>query len=504
MALVQSLLLMTVWYETPDDQKDSHHWMGIAVSLSHTIGLHRDPARSNMDEGRKRLWKRIWWCTFMRDRLIALGMRRPTKIKDEDFDVPMLTIDDFEFAPIAPNSCIDSNCKLMQDPSMQREMAIMCVEKAKLCICISHVLSTQYSVLHNNHGVLSAEGNTRTTMMLVAKKSDPEVCGVKTCDEELRTWRENLAPEAEYKEALPQDVQPGDRCMVLNRSLLHMIYYATLSALHRPQVLPSAGYPQRPTASEVLEISRRNVRQAATEITNIAQNLANLDLVRYFPTTGITVLLPAIIIHLLDIKAPDEATRRASLQGFCQCMQIMSRLRDIYAAADYSTAFLEAAIRKAEITLPQKPAEMKEKVITSAAGLVDAGRRMHLIPSTRDASRLTPPPEHPSHNVNTNATANPPQPAVEDELAKRLETFLASTPNSDDQTHSQMQMHHDGFGLGNDGFGTFEPDFDALLDLDAAGEAFVLEDGAFANLQGEGSGFAVDMSFMKDANALFA
>ena len=28
----------------------------------------------------------------MRDRLIALGMRRPTRIKDEDFDVPMLAL----------------------------------------------------------------------------------------------------------------------------------------------------------------------------------------------------------------------------------------------------------------------------------------------------------------------------------------------------------------------------------------------------------------------------
>ena len=92
-ALIQALLLMTYWYETPDDQKDSHHWMGIAVSLSHAIGLNRNPENSpSLDETRQRLWRRIWWSTYMRDRLIALGMRRPTRIKDTDFDVPMLTL----------------------------------------------------------------------------------------------------------------------------------------------------------------------------------------------------------------------------------------------------------------------------------------------------------------------------------------------------------------------------------------------------------------------------
>lgn len=87
---------MTYWYETPDDQKDTWHWMGVAISLGHTIGLHRNPANTNMPPQRRKLWKRIWWSCFMRDRLIALGMRRPTRIKDEDFDVPMLVEDDFD------------------------------------------------------------------------------------------------------------------------------------------------------------------------------------------------------------------------------------------------------------------------------------------------------------------------------------------------------------------------------------------------------------------------
>ena len=284
--------------------------------------------------------------------------------------------------------------------------------------------------------------------------------------------------------------------MALNLSLLHMIYYATTSALHRPQVLPSTAMPPRNTQSDVLEVSRKSVRKAASEITSIANTLYKLDLVRYLPTTGITVLLPAIIIHLLDIKAPDESTRRTSLQGFCQCMQIMAKLRDIYAAADYSTAFLEAAIRKAEITIPQKSNEIKEprNVITSTQGLIDAGRRMQLAPSGQDSGALTPPPDEQAHRPAAN------EQLTDDDIAKHLNNFLASTPpDSEHHNGSDSIEMHGAIAIQNDY--DFEPDFDNLINLDAAGEMFSLQDGAYAAMRGESSGFTMDVDWMKGINS---
>ncbi|KAH0284326.1 hypothetical protein M436DRAFT_82937 [Aureobasidium namibiae CBS 147.97] len=501
-SLIQSLLLMTFWYETPDDQKDSHHWMGIAVSLSHTIGLHRNPERSNMDPKQRRLWKRIWWATYMRDRMIALGMRRPTRIKNEDFDVPMLTVDDFDFNVLtSQSSCIPPSCKIMQDTTMQRDLAIMCIEKAKLCICISHVLSTQYSVLHNNHGVQSHEGTTRTTMMLVARKDDPENCSVKACDEELKQWKASIAPEAKYKPSSLFDLTAGKGTIALHRSLLHMVYLATLSALHRPQVLPSTAAPSRKMASEVLDTSRRTVRFAANRLTAVAQNLNELDLIRCLPTSGITVLLPAIIIHLLDIKAPDETTRRASLQGFCQCMQILNKLRDIYAAADFSTAFLEAAIRKAEITLP--PPKMgpppRPTHVANISHVMKAARLGHA-----NVSRLTPPPELAAATTNDTKSRQQQteqmEPQVsENDLAQHLNNFLASTPpGSEHTTDSQI----DDTTAAAFNIPALDADFDTLINLDAAGESFTFDDGTFPTMPAFDStdGGFMDMDWMRHMN----
>lgn len=483
MALVQAILLLTFYYETPDDQKDTWHWMGVATSLAHTIGLHRNAAKSWLDSKRLHLWKRIWWCLYMRDRLIALGMRRPTRVKAEDCDVPMLTMDDFDIVAIPESvSCVPFDTLIARNRAHQRQTATMCIEKAKLCVCISHVLSKQYCVLNNQLGM----SNERTTMMLLPKKGEPETDELKACDDELQRWLDELPEEAKYEENLT-----GNPAIDLNRTLLHMIFMTTLSALHRPQVLPSEPPKAERSANgstpELLEISRKNVRRAAFAITNMAQQLDAHDLVRYLPTTGVTVLLPAIIIHLLDIKSPDEETRRNSLRGFCQCMQVMAKLRETYAAADYSTAFLEAAIRKAgiQLTPPQgqfvNPAEVtsdgsqspkadpKSQTVMSVEALVDAGRRMEMadsqsppyiapaVPAAMPRT-LTPPPDKEVGNSDVED-----MPVTDEEVARRLETFLASTPPESDHTSSSET--NSAIVVNGNGYNTVKDFVDPSLDL---------------------------------------
>ena len=536
-SLIQALLLMTYWYETPDDLKDSHHWMGIAVSLAHSIGLHRNldtisqPLHIQHQElARRRLWRRVWWATYMRDRLIAFGMRRPTRISSSDFDVPMLTLEDFEIEdmplpPGAAHSCIALRCKPVRDGETQRRLAIMCIEKVRLCVAMSHVLSVQYSVLHNNHVLANDDTNanvaassTRTTMMLAAKQLESAAEEVQACDMELQAWYDNLPSEAQYVTPAWTDVTAGDSSLVLNRCLLHMMYFATLSALHRPQVLPSPTSTTPSASAELIEMARRSVRLAASEITDIANSLDRLGLVKCLPTTGITVLLPAIIIHLLDIKAPEEVTRRSSLKGFCDCMQIMAKLRDMYAAADYSTAFLEAAIRKADISLPQRPDEIRDprNVITSSQGLVEAGRRMQLAGSpTFLHGNLTPPPDD-KDNMFARAATYPPS-AVQHGQANN--SFSDDDEYDDDDDDNELipgGVHLAGKlnnyldtnaattsenlvnGVPNGMQAEYEPDFDSLINLDdTSGDVWSLDDTAYAAMQGESSVFAVDMGWMK-------
>ncbi|PHH83615.1 hypothetical protein CDD83_2955 [Cordyceps sp. RAO-2017] len=359
--LVQGLMLMTYWYETPDDQKDTWHWMGVAISLAHTIGLHRNPETTSMSVPKQRLWKRIWWSCFMRDRLIALGMRRPTRIKDEDFDVPMLVETDFEIESLPESiTAIPPGCTLMRDVAMQREMAALCIAKAKLCICISHMLRAQYSVLIRDK--MKPENTTNSTMMLFPNKQLNNVESVNAIDNELCSWAEALPACCQYQPLSPLDVKDGRSTMAVQRTLLHMVYYTTVSALHRPQFLPSSPSQVPATSRQAQDMSRLRVRDAAWQITRMATQLHHLRLERFLPTTGVTVILPAMIIHLLEMRNPSPTARHEASSGFRQCMRVMEKLREIYAAADYATGFLDAALRKAslDVNAAQSPLSLKQ------------------------------------------------------------------------------------------------------------------------------------------------
>ncbi|KAI2791537.1 Cutinase transcription factor [Penicillium oxalicum] len=511
-SLVQSLLLMTYWYETPDDQKDTWHWMGVSLSLAHTIGLHRDPGNSRMDVRRQRMWKRIWWSTYTRDRLIALGMRRPMRVKDDDCDVPMLTLDDFEFHQFSPEIVkMVGNSEILQNVSHQRELALMFIEKAKLCLCVSHVLSAQYSVLSHKFG-----GTMETTMMLVPKKSTAETYEVRRCDQELEDWRTNLPTETRYSPSRGAKLSEAEEVLHSHRALLKMVYLTTSSALHRPQVLPAVPYPS--TDAELQEMSRNKVRFAAIEITSIAQDLHVLDLTRYYPTTGVTVLLPAVIIHLLDIKSTDPSVRMTSLQRFYQCMRILQRLREIYASADFATSFLEAAIRKAGIQLtvaPQdvhssRPRPNRTSSANAAAGAssssgsasatASASTTNNFMPTLNDSldlltrpNTLTPPPDSLAQQIPD--LTYPKTGPAQTQTHATPDLFASTPPHSDSSengsTNNVNPNHaaHDAFAipdlnaemsltqlmdLANDAEVT-QNDFDALINFDDAGNDFLNE-----------------------------
>ncbi|KAH7318594.1 cutinase transcription factor 1 [Stachybotrys elegans] len=380
--LVQALLLMTYWYETPDDQKDTWHWMGVAISLAHTIGLHRNPETTSIAPSKQKLWKRIWWSCFMRDRLIALGMRRPTRIKDEDFDVPMLTEQDFDIQALPENNTVISHaCTLMRDLSMQRELAIMCIYKAKLCVCISHMLRTQYSVLIRDK--VKPDNTTTSTMMLFPNKKLDNVESVSAVDMELMTWAESLPKCCQYRALTPNDTKDGRSSLAVQRTLLHMVYYTTVSALHRPQFLPSSPLHAPTTSRQAQDMSRMRVRDAAMHITHMAAQLHQHRLEGFLPTTGVTVILPAMIIHLLEMKNPSIEARQRAMYGFRQCMRVMEKLREVYAAADYATGFLDAALRKAAISV-DAPSKAQQQQQPSA----------FMMENPAPSNVHTPPPEN--------------------------------------------------------------------------------------------------------------
>lgn len=316
---------------------------------------------------------------YVRDKLLALGMRRPALILDESFDVPVLDIGDFDVCPYsdtAVRTTGDLPCEVLVNTEAQRALAVMFIQKTKLCRCMSRALKAQYCT--SNHTIVDDTSDlTRATTMLVPKKLTPAIISaLRKCDRELELWCAHLPSEAQY---YPSEKESGEvhnnlvlsNILHFHRALLRLLYLATTSALHRPQVFDSnqsnlsssfsttdssasSSSASSESMSQQRYSSRTKVRKAAIEITEIAQNLQEHDLARYLPMAGVTIIVPAVIIHLLALRNTDNAVRETNLQRFWQCMNVLQAMRDIYAPAELATVFLKEAIKKTGIEIPSK------------------------------------------------------------------------------------------------------------------------------------------------------
>lgn len=147
-------------------------------------------------------------------------------------------------------------------------------------------------------------------------------------------------------------------------------------------------------------------------------------------------MLPAVIIHLLDIKSSNALTREHSLEGFGLCMQVMQRLRQSYSAADYATHFLEAAIKKADIQVHghrkfghRRRARHRSVAQLGALPLVTGGTTAISIPASAPPSNaaLTPPPD--LESLTALDAQGMEKGFDESELQFKLESFLQAPPS---------------------------------------------------------------------------
>ena len=91
---------------------------------------------SQMSKPNKRLWKRIWWTLFTRDRSVAAALTLPLHINTNDSDVELISEDDF-----IDTDDTDHSAEYQPDP-MHVQFFLQFV---KLCEVIGRVLSPQYS-----------------------------------------------------------------------------------------------------------------------------------------------------------------------------------------------------------------------------------------------------------------------------------------------------------------------------------------------------------------------
>ncbi|KAH8810792.1 C6 transcription factor [Xylogone sp. PMI_703] len=343
LSVVQALLLITYQHENPTDGKDERHWLSVAISLAYTIGLHRNPSSLNLIEKDLRLRKRVWWSCVMRDRLLALGMKKVPLIDDKNYDVPMLTLEDFDIPNHQDNSTMPPEWSMANNTSLLLDLATICIAKAKICLCVGHILSSQYFEYVRDQGMEETEdGKTRSRAVLAPKMLPDDADSIRHCDDELNEWFRSLPPACHYTPPNEEDLRQKGSSILVERALLHMIYYSASCTLYRPQVLTQIKTPAQ-------AVSQDRIRASTKKATKLIIDLYRLNLTRYLPGTAVTVLFPLVTIHLMDIKSASEETREEAIEGLSQCMSVLRELRDTYHPADDASGFFETVLTQANI-----------------------------------------------------------------------------------------------------------------------------------------------------------
>ncbi|KOS21482.1 Cutinase transcription factor 1 alpha [Escovopsis weberi] len=300
--IVQSLLLMGWYWEGPEDvTKNVFYWSRVATIVAQGSGIHRSVERSQLSKSDKRLWKRIWWTLFTRDRSVAVALGRPVHINLDDSDVEMLTEDDFiEDEPDRPS-------EYPPDPIHVQFF----LQHVKLCEIMGLVLSQQYSV--------ASKGRQRATIDLAHS------------DMALADWLQNC-PKVVYWE------MPRHHFW---SALLHSNYYTTLCLLHRAH-MPSSNSSRFP--EEAPYPSRNIAFQAAAMITSIVENLAAHDQLRYCPAFIVYSLFSALIMHVYQMRSPHPSIQQVTQDRLRCCMQAMKEVSRVWLVGKMVYTLFESII----------------------------------------------------------------------------------------------------------------------------------------------------------------
>ncbi|KIW33348.1 uncharacterized protein PV07_00205 [Cladophialophora immunda] len=332
-AILQSLLLLTYWVEM-DDQRGPWHWIHAAVSHAQTMDLYGKIVKSSGNHSEIKMLRRLWWCCFMRETIIAVGIRCTTLLRIDEYDITPLNLDDFDF----PSSPEDQSCGTTEK---DRILAIITVEMARLCSCINRTLSARYST------TIICRANT-----LLSQMSEPLTPhGVMTfetndCAAQLSGWLHDLREEARWTKKDEELSTVADSSLTLHRIMLQMTYFTAVNDLYRSQVYPSAEeqYLARGINDKVRQQYRKILFRAAERTAALAEAVFRHNLMRYMPSSSTSVLLPSIVVHVLRIRECPEIADVGTIQGLFSCLRLMEALTEKYSCAKRAMNFLEPGL----------------------------------------------------------------------------------------------------------------------------------------------------------------
>ncbi|MCJ1294353.1 Transcriptional activator of fatty acid utilization [Xylographa carneopallida] len=330
--IVQALILMGWYWEGPEGKysdraalanarpsniasdvtRNVFYWSRVATIVAQGV------EGSQLSRADKRLWKRIWWTLFTRDRSVAVALGRPVHINTDDSDVEMISEDDF----------IEDETDTKAEFAPDHVHVQFFLQYVRLCEIMGLVLSQQYSV--------------------ASKARRQNAIDLTHSDMALADWLQNCAKEVTWE-----------------KSRHH--FCTTLCLLHRAHMPPATahsnglphGYPE-----DAAYPSRTIAFQAAAMITSIVESLQAHDQLKFTPAFIVYSLFSALIMHVYQMRSSNPSVVSATQERMRVCMDALKEVSKVWLVAKMvHTLFLSILGNKVlEEKLQKAPGKRHKKM----------------------------------------------------------------------------------------------------------------------------------------------
>ncbi|KAL6240278.1 hypothetical protein RBB50_012807 [Rhinocladiella similis] len=349
----QALTLMTYWVGVPESHRDTWHWLGLAVNMLQAIEIPEKLSHCTTAEVKRvRMLKRLWWSCFIRDSFLALGLRRPPRMKIEEYDMAPLTMDDFDdFQGEWSGAGRGQADPPQSDKETERVLAMVCIQMAKLCLIINRIQSFNATPASVHFPGVGNDPARKCSEVVGdhANAAPPVLSGYA---HDLQLWLDHLPEECLCRLAGPNGnvdgLFPGrDARVKVHVILLNMFYCAAVCALHLPKLLQvSYGTGFRSVADD-------KVRSAVEGLTTMAEALIQGGLIDYLPNATCSTMMPAVAVYLSHIRSESLVERKSVFRSLGICVVILKGLIGKYQSADLTIHLVERSLRQAGVQLDE-------------------------------------------------------------------------------------------------------------------------------------------------------
>ena len=409
-SIIQTVILIGSYWDGPEDvTKNSFYWTRVAVGLAQGFGFQRDVTESkNLTISEKRLWRKIWWCLFEKDRNVAIAFGRPVVIDLSDCDVPMLSLEDFDET--------DPELGITEPYPVNETHALYFIHLIKLAEITGIIIKHQYSV--------KLEMTKRRNAFSI----------IEHCDMLMGIWFTNLPPQLSFSLA-DSSSQNFYAC------LLNAQYYNRLFLIHRSNLIRMA--KSSSTNPNNYKYPSWGISfQSARMISIISKILLDRDLLKYVPTMYVYIAFSALIMLIYHVDSNNAVIASTASDSLFVSRSVLKKLSLYWPIAGVLIKLFDKYAndkmkRASVIENGSRMADYQEKVANEKQGMGQTGLYDNM--DTRGYSlALQPQPLLPNHQQNQQS---PQQQNTQQNTQQNLQ-HRSFVQQQQQQHISQIQQRH--------------------------------------------------------------